>query len=149
MCKVWNLGILDFGFWGSWILDFRDFWSLADWGFWIGKSWQNFGCYIRKEDCARRPGSADFGAWDRESMLGVFGIVLRCQSHFTEICFVCWYCWVVSLMNQAKFHRSHAGLAIHVPPKHHIFLASWNHHLRAMFEKKQKVDTNLENPVIR
>ena len=57
----WNLGILDFGFWGFWILDFGDlgFWIL-DWGFWMGTLWQNFGCYIRKEDCARRIGSADF-----------------------------------------------------------------------------------------
>ena len=71
MCKVWILefgdfgfwilGILDFGFWGFWILDFGDlgFWIL-DWGFWMGTLWQNFGCYIRKEDCARRTGSADF-----------------------------------------------------------------------------------------
>ena len=53
----WILGILDFGFW---ILDFGDlgFWIL-DWGFWMGTLWQNFGCYIRKEDCARRTGSAD------------------------------------------------------------------------------------------
>ena len=60
----WILGILDFGdfgFWGFWILDFGDlgFWIL-DWGFWMGTLWQNFGCYIRKEDCARRTGSADF-----------------------------------------------------------------------------------------
>ena len=46
----WILGILDFGFWGFWILD---------WGFWMGTLWQNFGCYIRKEDCARRTGSED------------------------------------------------------------------------------------------
>ena len=60
----WILGILDFGdfgFWGFWILDFGDlgFWIL-DWGFWMGTLWQNFGCYIRKEDCARRTGSADY-----------------------------------------------------------------------------------------
>ena len=47
----WNLEILDFGDLGFWILD---------WGFWMGTLWQNFGCYIRKEDCARRTGSADF-----------------------------------------------------------------------------------------
>ena len=72
----WNLGILDFGFLGFWILDFGDlgFWILdfgdlgfwiLDWGFWIGKLWQNFGCYIRKEDCARRTGSADLLHKDR------------------------------------------------------------------------------------
>ena len=55
----WILGILDFGFWGFWILDFGDFLSLGDWGFWIWDFDQTFGCYIRKEDCARRPGSAD------------------------------------------------------------------------------------------
>ena len=51
--KFWILdfGILDFGDLGFWILD---------WGFWMGTLWQNFGCYIRKEDCARRTGSADF-----------------------------------------------------------------------------------------
>ena len=48
------LGILDFGFWGFWILDF------GVWGFWILDFVTNFGCYIRKEDCARRTGSADF-----------------------------------------------------------------------------------------
>ena len=66
--------ILDFGFWGFWVLDFGDFgfWilDLGDFGFWIVRfgGWKslgarfvtNFGCYIRKEDCARRPGSADF-----------------------------------------------------------------------------------------
>ena len=42
--QIWGiLGILDFGVWGFWILDFVT----------------NFGCYIRKEDCARRTGSAD------------------------------------------------------------------------------------------
>ena len=61
MCKVWILEFGDFGFWGFWILDFGDlgFWIL-DWGFWMGTLWQNFGCYIRKEDCARRTGSADY-----------------------------------------------------------------------------------------
>ena len=59
-----DLGILDFGDFGFWILDF------GFWGFWIldfglgildfGTLWQNFGCYIRKEDCARRTGSAGF-----------------------------------------------------------------------------------------
>ena len=60
----WNLGILDFGFWWFWILGILDFGDLGfwilDWGFWMGTLWQNFGCYIRKEDCARRTGSADF-----------------------------------------------------------------------------------------
>ena len=48
------LGILDFGDFGFWILVFGDF------GFWILDFVTNFGCYIRKEDCARRTGSADF-----------------------------------------------------------------------------------------
>ena len=70
MCKVWILELGNFGFWilgildfGFWILDFGDlgFWIL-DWGFWMGTLWQNFGCYIRKEDCARRTGSADFAS---------------------------------------------------------------------------------------
>ena len=62
--QIW--GILDFGFWGFWgfwILDFGDFgfWILVfgDFGFWILDFVTNFGCYIRKEDCARRTGSAD------------------------------------------------------------------------------------------
>ena len=57
---IWGFWIVDFGDWGFWILDFGDlgFWIL-DWGFWMGTLWQNFGCYIRKEDCARRTGSAD------------------------------------------------------------------------------------------
>ena len=50
----WGFWILDFGFWGFWILVFGDF------GFWILDFVTNFGCYIRKEDCARRTGSADF-----------------------------------------------------------------------------------------
>ena len=49
-----NLG--DFGFWGFWILGILDF---GVWGFWILDFVTNFGCYIRKEDCARRTGSAD------------------------------------------------------------------------------------------
>ena len=53
------LGILDFGFWILGILDFG-FWSFGDFGFWILDFVTNFGCYIRKEDCARRTGSADF-----------------------------------------------------------------------------------------
>ena len=70
--------ILDFGFWGFWILDFGDFgfWisgilGILDFGFWRFLEFgglgildldfvTNFGCYIREEDCARRPGSADF-----------------------------------------------------------------------------------------
>ena len=64
MCKFWILDFGDFGDFGFWILD------LGDFGFWIVRfgGWKslgagfvtNFGCYIRKEDCARRPGSADF-----------------------------------------------------------------------------------------
>ena len=68
---------LDFGFWGFWILDFGDFgfWILdfGDFGFWILEIFGVWGtgdfgfanatkildAYIRKEDCARRPGSAD------------------------------------------------------------------------------------------
>ena len=57
----WIVDLGDFGFWILGILDFGDlgFWIL-DWGFWMGTLWQNFGCYIRKEDCARRTGSADY-----------------------------------------------------------------------------------------
>ena len=58
---------LDFGIWGFWILGILDFGDLGfgilDWGFWMGTLWQNFGCYIRKEDCARRTGSADYQAY--------------------------------------------------------------------------------------
>ena len=50
----WGFRILDFGFWGFWILDFDV------WGFWILDFVTKFGCYIRKEDCARRTGSADY-----------------------------------------------------------------------------------------
>ena len=53
--QIWGiLDFGDFGFWGFWILEFGDF------GFWILDFVTNFGCYIRKEDCARRTGSADF-----------------------------------------------------------------------------------------
>ena len=72
--KAWILDFGDFGFWGFWILDFGilgildfgdlGFWIL-DWGFWMGTLWQNFGCYIRKEDCARRTGSADYSPSQR------------------------------------------------------------------------------------
>ena len=65
--------ILDLRFWGFWILDLGGFgfWisEFGDFGFWILRfgGWKslgaislpNFGCYIRKEDWARRPGSAD------------------------------------------------------------------------------------------
>ena len=107
----WTLGILDFGdfgdfgFWifgtlcsrslcakfGFWILgilDFGDFWSLGDWGFWICHFRQNFGCYIRKEDCARRPGSADL-QWRRQHV----------ASRMRQAGFVkCWF----RLQNEAK-----------------------------------------------
>ena len=58
---------LDLGIWGFWILDFGDlgFWILEIFGVWgtgdfgLASCDKNFGCYIRKEDCARRTGSAD------------------------------------------------------------------------------------------
>ena len=53
--QIW--GILDFGFWILGILDF------GVWGFWILDFVTSFGCYIRKEDCARRTGSADLPHW--------------------------------------------------------------------------------------
>ena len=62
----WILGILDFGFWGFWILDF---WILGILDFGLGildrDLVTNFGCYIRKEDCARRTGSADWHCDER------------------------------------------------------------------------------------
>ena len=54
MCKVWILGILDFGDFGFW--RFLEFGGL---GILDLQMQPRFGCYIRKEDCARRPGSAD------------------------------------------------------------------------------------------
>ena len=74
--KFWILGILDFGslcskslceapnapnfgFWRK-ILDLGDFGDFGVWGFWILDFVTNFRFYIRKEDCARRTGSADF-----------------------------------------------------------------------------------------
>ena len=77
---ILDLGILDlgdFGFWGFWILDHYvanlyvrpptpQIWGILDfadfgvWGFWILDFVTNFGCFIRKEDCVRRTGSADF-----------------------------------------------------------------------------------------
>ena len=49
----WILGILDFGFWGFWIWDFEDFGDFGFWGFWI-LDFRDFG---------------DFGFW----ILGFWG----------------------------------------------------------------------------
>ena len=53
MCKVWILEFGDFGFWGSWILDFGL--GILD-GHLVTKFWM----LHKKRSCARRPGSADY-----------------------------------------------------------------------------------------
>ena len=74
--------ILDFGFWGFWILDFGDFWILGilDFGFWI----LDFGGIPNPKSTIQNPQNpakkawildfGDFGFWILE-ILGILGIL--------------------------------------------------------------------------
>ena len=148
----WNLeilgilGIFDFGDFGFWILGFGDFgfWILefGDFGFWILDFVTNFGCYIRKEDCARRTGSADFC---RCFLLFYIYVALNHQRHYRQRStglrrFTVRILWVPHSMHVSNNGNGDVGGTNVAEPRYFPFLLSilgWS------YWQRRWVDTSL------